>query len=854
MDIRPTTTAPTNQIWPIWASTVCLSLVVSAYVLLLSWFNQTNVDADPLERAADIAAHDFAAITVSNPALGDIAVSDSSFDLRSGSSNLRVRSFNTTLAVLEQAWRVADQYHLNAMREQVGKDLVTLQEMNTTLHNKLLQELDVHGAIYERVRRLLARNVRSGETLEQLKMSAGYLKVGSQESQTALKPLIVPGLAEPVYLHQQSYRTALTQATDFIPCTGHKEEALPGAILLEATYSSKKSRQKHTRKLCVIVGSLETRLNGQSKRRQPRQASVLTLNFPQGRPPQVNSLAQIFSMRAVGTGQWLQTVDGRVPGPGKLAPPITPSLGDMNAVDALSVTFYHWLRQLEQAPSKARLDELICAQWPAEVQPSKKKALGSSRPEESAELAVQSESPANSCLVSDSDARAYAFLHQNASNEEGQLGLLQCFSSGHANFPLQALPLVVSADGRANLPGRTGFDRKLVSELLLKIYETNLAAQDTLATSKLIESSATKSLHSARDRVLLAQADLVALKDRLHQGLSEKEKTILQEEIAARDENVALEMREQKRLTITIALARTARANALSAANQSFDLSSRLFQASRSGIYRMAGDGKMPASEANTQTQCAFLLGKHFAFFPLTQALNDSLLVDKANQLAEQGEQNRDALLESTPWLRKKIIVFAKVKDVFIRPDTKIFAEGKSLSELLAEEPPVRAAAPQTIVLDSRSLNSSKKIAPISLSESPFDALPISEKQLVYYNPKALTSGQSGAEAAVSWSCLARDLVAYREKDNRYWFGEPLQSLTQGWCKRGDKASDNASNATDEDSYEETCPGMAGEWQLRRPLVLIDSELQNTLKGTTLTNPQTGQRMPQVPPAGPPLM
>lgn len=775
LDIRPTTTAPTNQIWPIWASTVFLSLVVSAYVLLLSWFNQTNVDADPLERAADIAAHDFAAITVSNPALGDIAVCDSSFDLRSGSNNLRIRSFNTTLAVLEQAWRVADQYHLNAMREQVGKDLATLQEMNTALHNKLLQELDAHGAIYERVRRLLARNVRSGETLEQLKMTAGYLKTAPRECEfPALKPLKLPGLAEPVYMHQQSYRTTLTQAADFIPCAGKKEEALPGAILLEATYSSKKSRQKHTRQLCVIAGSLETRLNGQNKRRQPRQASVLTLNFPQGRPPQLNSLAQILSMRAVGTGQWLQTVDGRVPGPGKLAPPITPSLCDMNAVDALSITFYHWLRQLEQAPSKARLDELICAQWPAEVQQSKKKVLGSSRPEESEELAVQSESPANSCLVSDSDARAYAFLHQNASNEEGQLGLLQCFSSSHPHFPLQALPLVVSADGRANLPGRTGFDCKLVSELLLKIYETNLAAQDTLATSKLIESSATKSLHSARDRILLAQADLVALKDRLHQGLSEKEKTILQEEIAARDENVALEMREQKRLIITIALARTARANALSAANQSFDLSSRLFQASRSGIYRMAADGKMPASEANTQVQSAFLLGKHFVFFPLTQALNDSLLVDKANQLAEQGEQNRDALLESTPWLRKKIIVFAKVKEVFTRPDTKIFAEGKSLSELLAEEPPVRAAAPQTIVLDSRSLNSSKKLAPISLSESPFDGLPISEKQLVYYNPKALTSGQSGTEAAVSWSCLARDLVAYREKDNRYWFGEPL--------------------------------------------------------------------------------
>lgn len=525
----------------------------------------------------------------------------------------------------------------------------------------------------------------------------------------------------------------------------------------------------------------------------------------------------------------------------------------MNAVDALSITFYHWLRQLEQAPAQARLDELICTQWPAEVQQSKKKPLGTTGTEESEELAPPSESPANSCLVSDSDARAYAFLHQNASNEEGQLGLLQCFSSSHPDFPLQALPLVVSADGRANLPGRTGFDRKLVSELLLKIYETNLAAQDTLATSKLIENSATKSLHSVRDRILLAQADLVALKDRLHQGLGEAEKKILQEEIAARDENVALEMREQRRLTITIALARTARANALAAANQSFDLSSRLFQASRSGIYHMTADGKMPGAAA-TQAQSAFLLGKHFVFFPLTQALDDSLLVDKANQLAEQGEQNRDALLEGNPWLRKKIIVFAKVKEVFTRPDTMIFAEGKSLSELLAEEPPVAAAAPQTIVLDSRSLNSSKKLAPISLSESPFNGLPVSEKQLVYYNPKALSSGESGGDA-VSWSCLARDLVAYREKDNRYWFGEPLQSLTQGWCKRS-KDSENVatSNPSDKDTYEETCPGLAGEWQLRRPLVLIDKELQNTLKGTTLANPQTGQRIPQVPPAGPPLM
>lgn len=845
------TSSEGHQTWRLWAATAALSLVVSAYVLLLSWLNQANVDADPMERAADIAAHDFAAIVVSDPALGDIAVRDSAYDIRTNKSNLRIRSFNTAMAILNQAYLLAAACGLTSMQEQAQHDLETLEKRGEELKLRLLKELDPGGAIYERVRRLLARNARSGDRLLSLKIKAGYLTnkykdsgvalpavfSAAEQNASALQAIKIAALSEPVYLHQQSEQTCLSEST-FFQAASPESKPLPSAILLEATYSNKKTGKTSSRSLCFIIGSLESRLNETEKtvRSHARQASVLALHFPQGRPPELNSLARLFALgktKFSTNGKWLQSVGGRVPGSGKLAPPITPALNDMNAVDALSITFYHWLRQLDKPASMSQLQNLIGAQWPL---PDTVKSKGTDA--ETISM-VEANNPANSCLVTDSDARAYAYIHQNGVNEEGQLGLSRCFAmmQNQAAFPPQALPLVINQDGMACLPGRNNFDRQLAIDLLKKIYESNLAAQDTLATSKLIESSASKSLHSAQDRVLLAQADLMTLKDRLHKELTDQERKILQEEISAREENIALEAREQKRLTITIALARTARGNAIAAAAQSFDLSSRLFQVARSGIYRLDLGG-----------QNAFLLGKHFIFSPCTEALQDATIIDAANQLAEMKEPVRDSNVGKNVWLSKKITVFAKVKDVINAPETKIFAEGQSLSDLLAEVPPVRAADPQTIILDSRMLYGKAKAQPVSLPDSPFNGLPVTERQLVYYCPRALTIAEtSQLSIPVSWSSVARDLVAYREQDRQFYLGEPVQSLASGWCKKAPRAEFDIADS-------DGCPGLAGEWQLRRPLVLIDSQLQQALKGTTLANPQTGQRLPQVPPAGPSLM
>lgn len=858
MDIRPTintsvdqTGKPVNKYltWPIWASVVMLSLVVSAYVLLLSWLNKTSSDADPLERAADAAAHDYAAITVSDPALGDMAVRDSAFDCRgaAGSAPLRIRSLNTIQAVLKQSLNIAARYHLKIMQEQVEEDRNTANAMADKLHVALENEISPSGAIYQRARRLLARNVPSGERFIALKITAGRLK------KNAAAP-------EP-----DGFRTLLAAAADFeaIPLKS-VDRSLPTTLLLEADYASKKTALVDHRRICIIVGSLETRLNGKSNA-QPAapQATVIALNFPQGRPPEAGSLAELFLMPQTATGKWLQTVGGAVPGPGRLAPPITPVLSDMNCVDALSITFYHWLRQMDRPPSETALKTLIENRWPSpdpnqtQIQlskPAQNKPTGEDAPE-----GPGSASEANSCMVADSDARSYAFINQSGTNEAGQTGLSNCFSSAAGAFPPQALPLVVAADGKARLAGRNEFDRLLIRDLLLKIYGTSLAAQETLATSKLIENSAAKSLRSARENLLLAQADLIALKDRLHSGLTNNEKKILQEEVTAREENLTLQNEEIKRLTMLIALARTARSNAASAASQCFELSSRLFQVSRSGIYRMSADGGLSKNNEN-----AFLLGKHFVFIPRTDALGEAALLDKAAELCKG--TGSDEILEANPWLGKKLTVFCPLKELFSLPDTKIFAEGKSLSDLMAEDSPVVPAAPQTIILDSRVLYDSRlerqtglsnrkseaetrtetgataqtdhSDLAIVLSSSPFNGLPVTGKQLVYYCPKAMSSGTD--EAQVSWSCVSRDLVAYREKENRNNYGEPLQSPTQGWCRKG--ANENS----------DSCPGLAGEWQLRRPLVLLDD--QSPLKGTTLANPQTGQRIPQVPPAGPPLM
>jgi hypothetical protein len=398
--------------------------------------------------------------------------------------------------------------------------------------------------------------------------------------------------------------------------------------------------------------------------------------------------------------------------------------------------------------------------------------------------------------------------------------------------------LIVNDQGNAVTAGRQHFDRQLTIDLLTEIYGTNLSAQETIATAQLSEINAFKALRQSRNRLVLIQADLASLRDRVRQESDPTKEKFLKTEISAMETSLSYEQADQKHFSTALTLAHTAKLNGLSVAQQSYDLCSRLLKVCRNGINRL---DDIPG---------AFLLGKRFIFKPQLVALSEEEI---AGSTDSSSSNNNSGTIRS-PWLSANLKIFGKVQEITDQPDTKIMAEGRTISERVAEEAPSLPAIAETIVYDSSLLieaeeqrpnETEKKPAPralssstpVSLSEYPFRGLPLGEKQLVFYGQKALSSG----EKMVTWSTLIRDYVAYQEQAEQQSNGRiglAVSSNTHGWFSHN----------------EQDDPKLACEWQLRAPVVILDQQMKDALKGATLTNPKTGQRMPLVPPIGPNLM
>ncbi len=814
----------------LWFSTFAASGLISVYVLAVAWFNATTVDADPLERAAQAASDDLIHETVFDPAFGKIGIRD----LQDRESKLDIRSFNTVAALLRQSRAIAASYNLTAMASQSANDLKQLNVLKAELRRKLEARVSVHGGTYQRLKKLLARNVRAGDHLKSLQITLGVLADNSVQNLfesgidampqdemgavrngklKAMTPLMVPDLpGQTIVFHQNATEAALLSPAFIKPAIASD---IPTVVLIKAEYErpqGKKEARNNQRAIAIICGRAKERSRKANKRNNEireaalkKEGSCLVLNFPQGKPDLFSSLADVLKSKAFsGRGEWQQAAQGTIPGNGKLAPPAAPVLADMTAREALGVAFYHWLRQLSEPVSHAALTALIESPWQKMSSvPREKPPADNDEPE----LIVQ-QTPVNSCLAADNDARAFAFLHQNAAQEVGQKALAACFAGTPPAYPSSAIPVIVDSRGVAITPGRNDFDRELVTDLLAQIYGTNLAAQDTMATARLVELSAHRAFRDIRDRINLHQADIGSLKDRMRLETDAGRDKILTSEIAALETSLAYEQLEQKRLAVVLAFAHTARTNAVSVANQSFSLSSRLFQVCRSGIHRL---DSMPG---------AFLLGKRFIFRPQLEALSESQLFDYSRRAALNS-----AAASDVSWLQNKLLVFGKIKELTTLPETKLMAEGHAASEMLAEDAPVLPAVPEVIVYDSRTLYPQIQAAstPLTLLEYPFKGIALNKGQLVFYAQKAIATDKD----FVGWSSLTRDFVANRSDGS----GLPVEATTLGWSPFG------------------TCPKIAAEWQMRSPVALLDAQMKDALKGATLTDPKTDQRMPVVPPA-----
>jgi hypothetical protein len=892
-------------------STIVVSVIISTYVLCLAWLNLKNNDSDPLERAARLAAQDLLDINVVSANFGNVGIADfENSELGPGGLSAgaagEVRSYNTVASLLRTALFLAKNYHLQALGEQAAGDLVELQNIKDELRRKIVASVqaDGTGTIYEHIKRTLSSHVRGGASLQALTVKLGTSHDRMQittipaEAEDApafsgsgklrtLTPLTVPLSKQIIYLHQQAREIAIVAPSQFVP---DQKQALPTTLLIEAQFAAP-SRQHDTsgqlitrKQVCVIAGAdykNQPLVN-------PPQDGCLALDFPQGRPDRFDSLLSILQFKDwQGRGEWLQALQGAVPGTGHLSPPAVTPLRSMNGSESLSIALYHWLRGQSRPISPTRLVAMLNQRWqipsaaitadipsaPAERMDRSEAATermdGNDRAPEDLDQQV------NSGLLKESGARLFALLYQNKPAEAGQKALYNCFQATANKFPPSTLPIVVDRSGAPNLPGQKGFDRKLVIDLLSGIYNTNLAAQETLATAQLMQSSSMRAYRASKERLFLAQTELDSLTSRLKNETKEDARKALSNEIDWRNNRITYEINEQKKQLRAYSLSQSAASNAAAVAGQSFECGSKLFQLTRVGINRLQQLKPINTALA-PHAAAAFILGKRFIFMPLTESLRESDILDDAARAFEATAKSAgSASTASSPWLSKNLKIFAQVKNITDQADTTLLVEGRSLSDLKAETATSLKATAVVVVFTPDLIQQhplgraakeeeSKEEAqsePLYFKEYPFKGLSVAERQLLYYCQNGYQSA-SLPSGKVVWSILARDLVASKGLNNNHQrLGLPLAPTYTGWYKRALNWSDSAGEkealsavSAQNSQARQTGGGLAAEWQLRSPVMLLDESDSGILKGATLSDPESGQRVPQIPPVGPDLM
>jgi len=872
----------------LFISTVAISGMVSLYVLFVAWFNLKNTDSDPLERAAMAAASDLLKINIGSQNFGTLGIadfvnSDNGSQSAVEDADSSVRSFNTVASLIRTSLFLAQHYRLDPLGERAAGDLEDLEHLQKELHSRFLAAIksDGSGKIYEHVKRILSSSTRGGEHLDSLRIKLGFARkqllistvfaeANDDPSYTVrgrlktLTPLAVPLTKSQIILHQQSDQIAIVNSGDFEEDT--KSAALPTTLLIEADFATKNDHRglvTSHRKVCVIAGA-SVKKQTTDLSRQDRQDGCLAITFPQGKPSYFSSLESILLYdQWQGKGEWQQAVQGTVPGSGQLAPSAAPVLKDMNPSESLSIAIYHWLRQLSHPVTPLQLSRVLKQSWlipPSPKSSTKEVATISDKEEQIADTLIEDNAASlqvNSGLLKDSDARTFALLYQNKTGEAGQKALFQCFQALPNRFAPSTLPVVVDSEGRANLPGRQGFDQNLAFELLDSIYRSNVAAQDTLATGKLIQSSALRSYRSNREKLFLAQTDLDSLSNRLRLSIDKKERESLSKEIDLRKNRIAYEQNEQKTQLKAISLAQVALNNSSVAAAQSFACGSKLFQLARGGINRINNLQTSAGGGENKKTKKAYLLGKRYIFCPLTESLKEEDIFSEAAKAFNSGSTKIEQL--QSPWLNQKTNIFGPIKSFTDLPDTKFMVENRSLSDLKAETTPVFKAEPAVIVFTPHQLDDSAKADPLYFRIYPFKGLAIPENQLIYYCQNAYRSMilPQARAGVVAWSVLARDFVFKRGSSSSHQkLGLPLQTTMTGWCKRALNLSDTDGQVSDNGDKNDSafCPGLAAEWQLRSPVMLLNNSEVESLKGTTLSDPESGQRVLQIPPVSPDLM
>jgi len=395
----------------------------------------------------------------------------------------------------------------------------------------------------------------------------------------------------------------------------------------------------------------------------------------------------------------------------------------------------------------------------------------------------------NSCLLTD----AMLPLNKDPIKQDWQKGLYDLFEYQErlAELPSDAFPIVLDIKGHANIAGRNRYDQKLISDYLNALYKTNLAALETLEISRLVMGNANAKITNIKMELLAREQELKALslkRDKDSQRLSRLE--TIQSIIKNDNENI-------NQLISQFKQARLAGKNAQIAILRTFDLASHNLKMCRGGLHRI--DNRPDK----------FLLSRKDVFQTCAIPLSDQNLIESA-----KGKKINDD--EGGRWLQKDFSTLSSWQTLNAA-DT---IDRKPLDMVLAEVEHIDCPQPLTILLTTENLYTSYA------SPYVFAGLPVSEDQLFYYAPMSLNKQEN-----VFWSASVRDLVNQSRVNQILQARSPAQFV---------KADFSPALKLTEGNY----PLMAGEFQLRRPIV---KDLKD-LAGIVLRDSSWKKESPIIPP------
>lgn len=875
------------------------SVVIAAYVLGVCTLNQQHKDSNSADRAALLAARYLSEITASHPSLGRVGIVDSVPPEHNYGQKKRNRviGLNSLYATLRADAEIADRLKNTALLNLVTKDLKAAKSVEQELRRRMFASIeqtpdlkagasdqsiyaesltkqdsdsdsDKKDSILQEVSRFLSEDTKGrGPNLIDVRLALGSVEPGLIGSQTyapleeARANYVQDGLykvgepvstptGETINFISQPHATKLIDEQWFTPNT---RGSAPSAVQIEAVFEKNEKGKKEIiiKKACAVIGGEVVYPS----------ASVFVLNFPHGRPPQFSNVSDILNFKKWNSqGEWQQVVGTEVPGKGSLAPPIDPIRTNLTPGDALAHALYDWLKQMGPLVEPANFSKVMALSFTdAANKSSIPNVIGR----------------ANSCLAVDSGTREYALLNQTSPDGPGQMAISRCFSVRDTHLaidkvpPPSALPLVVGSDGKCVLAGKGDFDKALLKDLLSAIYETNLAAVETLESSKQMITRAKAALKEIDQKMYFERQELNSVQARMNRIRSKipfdvEDPTKINRQLKPnetenlRQYNLAktrLDALKQLLIADTDQRAKQRKLN---------DLAQKVaFNANKVGIttYDLCAHANQIMMNGLARTQFpskGFLLGARFVFLPQPVPIQEEefFAAQESKPLKDLLPGNSKNSELNYDWTNPEMRLVVECADLLDKPGKTIFVDGLPLQDYLGKVRETPKWAKTTFVLDSNSIvetadhrrnnpegqkKAAARAAEIKPDEKPsgltafkdyaFGNIRIPAGQLMYYCSNAL---KTGGEPEVGWSVAIRDLVASRNEGS---MGEAVNIPDGDW--RDPK-----------DANGSPMPGLAGEFQLRTPLPLTDL----AASGSYLTNPLTGSQTPQIPPLPPDML